>query len=265
MVRTAIQLFTLKDVDEPVWRLIDRVGESTFDGVELYGANVDDLDDADLERAKMALDEADLSVAGCHFRAEEIEDEFDDIVHVCDALEIPNLVVPTYDGDAFSSVDGIEAAADRLGTIAADLAEHDVDLLYHNHTFEFDEVETDDGSQVAFEAFVDRADGRFGFEPDVGLASRAGYDPIDLLEYTAGQAPLVHLTDTVPEDDYLLHADVGEGAVDLDACVRAAGDTGAEWLVCENGRTDDGLASLKHGSETFADFRARLESSPRSR
>ena len=257
MVRTAIQLFTLKDIDEPVWELIDRVGETTFDGVELYKANVDGLEDADLERAKTALEDADLSVAGCHFRAGELEAEFDDVVRICGALDISRVVVPTYDGDAFSSIEGIEAAADRLGAIAADLAEHDVDLLYHNHTFEFDEVEMADGSQVAFEAFVDRADGRFGFEPDVGLASRAGYDPIDLLEYTANQAPLVHLTDTVPEDDYLLHADVGEGAVDVEACASAAADNGAEWLVCENGRTDDGLASLDHGSEAFADFRAR--------
>jgi len=173
--------------------------------------------------------------------------------------------VPTYDGEAFESVDGIEAAADRLGTIATDLAAYEINLLYHNHTFEFDEVETDNGRKIAFEVFVDRADGRFGFEPDVGLAFRTGYDPVDLLELTAGQAPVVHLTDTIPDDDHRLHADVGTGSVDVSACAGAAAEYGAEWLVCENGRTDDPLASLEHGSEAFAEFRDETETRTETR
>ncbi|MFC4986741.1 sugar phosphate isomerase/epimerase [Saliphagus infecundisoli] len=106
-----------------------------------------------------------------------------------------------------------------------------------------------------FEWFVEFVNGRFGFEPDVGLAAHAGYDPLDLLAVVSEDAPVVHLTDTVPGDDDGLHADVGEGVVDVETCAKAAVRNGAEWLVCENGRADDGLASLTHGSEAFADLR----------
>ena len=36
MVRTAIQLYTLRNVNEPVPEVVARVGETSFDGVELY-------------------------------------------------------------------------------------------------------------------------------------------------------------------------------------------------------------------------------------
>ncbi|WP_312907862.1 hypothetical protein [Natronosalvus caseinilyticus] len=74
-----------------------------------------------------------------------------------------------------------------------------------------------------------------------------------------GKAPLVHLTDTVPGDESLLHVDVGDGVVNVDACASAAASVGTEWLICENGLTEKPLASLARGSATFADRCARAE------
>lgn len=255
MVRIAIQLFTLRDLNEPVPDTVARVGGTEFDGVELYGAHLDAFADGGaLGRTAAALSEAGLAVAATHARVERIEDEFDDVVAACEAVGCSTVVVPTYDAEAFEFREGIEAAADRLARLAADLGEHGVDLLYHNHTFEFGDV----GGDVAFELFVEHADGRFGFQPDVGLAAHAGYDPLELLALVAGWAPVVHLTDSVPDDPEALHADVGTGVVDVEACARAAVGNGAEWLVCENGRTDDALASLEGGSEAFADLKERV-------
>ncbi|WP_114578734.1 sugar phosphate isomerase/epimerase [Saliphagus sp. LR7] len=252
MVRTAIQLFTLRDVGCSLPDIIGRVGGTAFDGVEFYDAHFDDLaDPGTADRTRETLAEAGLSVAGAHVGIDRLESSFDEVVSTCERVGCSTLVIPSYDGEAFSTVNGIEEAADRIAGLAADLAEHDVDLLYHNHTFEFVEVE----GSVAFERFVEFADGRFGFEPDVGLAAHADYDPLELLAVVGEDAPVVHLTDTVPGDDDGLHADVGKGVVDAEACAEAAVRNGAEWLVCENGRTDDGRASLAHGSEAFADLR----------
>lgn len=260
MVRTAVQLYTLRDLEEPVWESVSRVGETTFDGVEFYAAHFDAFEDEEaLERTADALEDADLSVAGAHLGVDRIEEAFDDVVAVCEAVGVPTLVVPTYESDAFTSVEGIEAAADRLADLAADLAAHDMDLLYHNHTFEFVDVEVDGERETAFEVFVDRADDRFGFEPDVGLASHAGYDPLALLSVVSDRAPVVHVTDADPEDPDALHADVGAGSVDVDACVDAARANGAEWLVCENGVTSEPLDSLACSSGAFADFKGRAE------
>ncbi|WP_121744861.1 sugar phosphate isomerase/epimerase family protein [Natronorubrum halophilum] len=254
MLRTAIQLFTLKDVDESTPELIARVGETEFEGVEFYDAHFDEFYDGAVSRTRDALEDAGLAVAGAHVDIDRLETELDDLVGHCLAVGCSTLVVPTYEPEAFATVEGIESAADRIGDAAAELAEYDIDLLYHNHTFEFADVD----GRVAFERFVDRADGRFGFEPDVGLAKHAGYDPLALLEAVDGQAPVVHLTDSIPSDPAALHADVGKGAVNIEACTSATAAAGTEWFVCENGRTDDGLKSLEYGSAVFADVRDRV-------
>jgi sugar phosphate isomerase/epimerase len=258
MVRTAVQLYTLKDLDEPVWKVISRVGQTTFDGVEFYAGHFDAFqNEGVLEHTVDALDKADLGVTGAHLGVDRIESSFEDVVTNCETVGISRLIVPTYDATEFTSATSIEAAADRLAALANNLAEHDIELLYHNHTFEFTEIEVDNNTEVAFERFVAHADGRFGFEPDIGLATHAGYDPLALLSLVSERAPVVHVTDTVPDDPDALHADVGTGVIDLGPCIDAALTNGAEWLVCENGVTDDALGSLEHGSEVFANYRTR--------
>jgi len=256
MVRTAIQLYTLRDIDEPLPDVVRRVGETSFDGVELYDGTVDALADRSLrDRTADALTDADLSVPAAHVNLERLESDPDEVLDVCRALDCPRVVVPSYDPDEFASVGGVDRAADRIAALADDYADDGVAVLYHNHTFEFDEV---DGT-VAFERFVDRAAGRFAFEPDVGLAAHAGYDPLDLIASVDGAAPVVHLTDSDPSDPDALHADPGEGSVDLAACADAAVDAGAEWIVCENGVSIDQARTLERGSEAFADLAAGTE------
>ena len=255
MVKTAIQLYTLRHFDESVPETITRVGETEFDGVEFWAAHLEAFEDeAVIEETAAALDEAGLEVAGWHLGADTIEEEFDELVEICAAVGCSTLVVPTYDSEEFQTREGAEGAADRLAGLAADLDVYGIDLLYHNHTFEFGEVE----GGVAFEAFVEAADGRFGFEPDVGLATHAGYDAADLLDLVGDREPVVHLTDSNPDDPDALHANVGTGAVDVDTCAEKAVENGAEWLVCENGVTEDSLEALEHGSVAFAELRDEL-------
>jgi sugar phosphate isomerase/epimerase len=260
MVRTAIQLYTLRELEEPVWDVVSRVGSTTFDGVEFYDAHFDAFkNESALKRTRTALETADLSVAGAHLSVDRIESSFEEVIEICSMLDISTLVVPSYDREAFASVTALEAAVERLADLAAALASHDVELLYHNHSFEFADLKVKGESRTAFEVFVDRTNGRFGFEPDLGLATRAGCDPLELLSLVSNQTPVAHITDTVPDDPDRLHADVGAGVVNWRECTEAAREHGAEWIICENGVTADGLASLEHGSEAFAGFRSEPE------
>ncbi|WP_435320900.1 sugar phosphate isomerase/epimerase family protein [Haloarchaeobius sp. TZWSO28] len=255
MVQTAIQLHTLRDIDESLPDLLSRVGETNFDGVELYDSQFDALrDDAVRERTREALDATGLVVAGAHVGVERIERDTEFLVETCRTLGCSRVVVPTYDGDAFTDRAGIEGVADHLSELAD--AVEGLELLYHNHTFEFGDI---DGT-VAFEVFVDAADDRFGFEPDVGLATHAGYDALTLLDVVGNRAPIAHLTDSNPDDPDAVHADPGTGVIDLEAAAEAAVQNGAEWLVCENGRSKDPQTTLARGSEVFESLREHVES-----
>jgi sugar phosphate isomerase/epimerase len=250
MAEIGIQLFTLRDLHERPSELIQRVADTDFRGVELYDPQFDTIAADDGDSCRNTLDKTGIEVIGGHVRIERLEDELEETLSTCRTLDVGRLVIPTYEQTAFASKEGIEAAATRLATLSDELAAEGVELLYHNHTFEFDAVD----GRPAIESFVEDGDGSFGFEPDTGLARHAGYDPLALLEHVGDNAPLVHLTDTKLDGDETLHVDPGRGIVDLEACVDLAHRNSAEWLVYENGRTETPVESLEYSAERFAAF-----------
>jgi sugar phosphate isomerase/epimerase len=250
MVRTAIQLHTLRSIDESLPDLVSRVGETTFDGIELWDQQFDYLAaETARERTAASVTEAGLEVPGAHVSVERIESDPELVAEICDSLNCSRVVVPTYDGDAFTDRASIEATADHLADLAASVGE--CELLYHNHDFEFGDVD----GEAAIEILATSAEGRFEFEPDVGLATHTGYDASELLSVVNGHAPLVHLTDSDPTNPESGHADPGDGVVDLEQLAGQAVDNGADWLVCENGGSTDPVRTLERGSDTFERLR----------
>lgn len=243
-MRTAIQLYTLRDLDEPLADRIERVADVGYEGVEFAGLYGNDPADV-----AETLDETGLDAVAAHLGADDIEAEYDDLLAAYGELDCDRFVVPSYDHEAFESREGVAEAADRLDSLAERLADDGVDLCYHNHVFEFAEI---DGT-TGFDAFVEET-AEVDLELDVGLATHAGADAVDLLERYADRIELVHVTDTVPGDDDHLHIDLGEGEVPLQECIDAARDTASDWLIYENGRTDHPARSAADDYETLRKY-----------
>ena len=120
-------------------------------------------------------------------------------------------------------------------------------LLYHNHDFEFEKYE----GRYALEHLLDSAPSA-GLEFDLGWAYKAGVDPLPLLEKYSGRVPRVHVKDRAPEGENTDQdgwADVGHGVMDYKTLLKAAKDAGAEWFVVEHDLPADPAASIKRSFE----------------
>ncbi|MFB6075290.1 MAG: sugar phosphate isomerase/epimerase family protein [Haloarculaceae archaeon] len=242
MARRAIQLYTLREMDVPFTDLLEMVADAGFEGVE-YAYRVPEADPAEV-RATLA--ETGLEVPSAHVPIEEMEEDLAATVERYRDLEAERLVVPAVDEEHFESVDAVEALADRLDGLAADLAEHDFPLLYHSHHFEFTDLEGTSGYERLVEA-TETVD----FELDVGLARYAGADPAALVEQYGGRIDLLHCTDTDLDFEEMAHARFGTGPVDYEAVFDAAEAAGIEWYIYENGSQDDPEAELEYAREAF--------------
>jgi len=221
MARTAVQLYSLREVDRPLPELIERVAEAGFDGVEFAYR----VYDADADAVRAALDRTGTTAAGAHVPVERLEDErFEETVGQFESFGARTLTVPGIDDNYFTP-DRIEAAVDRLDPIGADLAARDVALCYHNHAGEFDDV----GGRTALEAFFGAAE-HVRPQVDVGTARIAGVDPAALIR-RLGDVPQLHIKDVALETGSSVP--IGDGAVGLEACVEAFHDVDGEWLVYE--------------------------------
>jgi sugar phosphate isomerase/epimerase len=249
MPKTAINLYSVRELDDSTTEILERVADAGYDGVQFAG-EYSPLHDDPAEIADI-LDVLGLEATPPHVGIEVLETEYDAVRDAYALLSVDGAVVPWLDPDHFESAAAVDETAARLDDLAADLAAEEWVLFYHNHDHEY----TDLDEETAFERFISATD--VGIELDVGWALAAGDDPAERLRELEGRVRTVHMKDmdvtgTDPE-----FAEIGEGDVDMGACAGAAEDAGAEWLVYEHDDPDDSAASLEHGAVFLDDLLQR--------
>lgn len=241
MTRPAIQLYTLRNVDRPFTEVLELVADAGFEGVEFAYR----VTEADPEDVVATLEETGLEVAGAHVGIEDLEDDFEETVAFYDGLGVENVVIPWLDAEHFESYEAIEAAAERLAAIEADLEEYGKTLHYHNHDQEY----TDLDGETGYDAFVDATD--CYMELDLGLALYAGDDVVERLHSLGERSKLVHLKDyDVAAGET---APVGEGDLDLAGIADAVAENDSDWLIYEY-EGDDPIATLERAADRTSDL-----------
>ncbi len=152
----------------------------------------------------------------------------------------------------------LEAAIDfakQADDYACQLKEHGIDLYYHNHHFEF----ARHGGKFLMDIIKENTK-HLGFELDIHWIHRGGMDPVKFINQYAGRIRLLHLKDyrighmAMPEDvdfntkegmmkaygamnNIVEFAEVGEGTLDIPACIEAGLAGGSEYFLVEQDMT----------------------------
>lgn len=242
MTRTAIQLYTLRNLEEPLPETLERIAETDFDGVELAFSAAD----VDLDAVSATLDRTGIKIAGALVSRRQLEESLAETITMAEQLDYDTIGLSWLDEEHFATAEAVEQTAELLTSFGNRLSEHNIQFLYHNHDQEFVDV----GSRKAYDLLVDAVGPSVSFELDVGWAAAGGHDPVELLERLDGRAPLVHLKDT--DTARRVPVEIGNGDIDMEACAHAAREAGAEWLVYEHDFPDFPVRSLHHGAETLS-------------
>ena len=240
----AINLYSVRALDEPLFKTIDRVADAGYDGVQFSGG----LDSNDPADVRDRLDDHGLDAVGPHVGVGELESDPDATAGTYRDLGTSALVVPYLDPDAFESRETVEATADRLSKVAEDFDSRGFDLHYHNHDHEFVALD----GRTAFERLFDAAPG-LGAEIDVGWVATAGHDPEALLREYGDRLSLVHMKDMHTSEGAF--AEIGEGDVDMAACADAAHDVDADWLIYEHDDPENPVESIETGASFLGSLR----------
>ena len=241
-MRTAVQLYTLRALDEPLDRTLERVADAGFAGVEFAGLP----DDTDPAAVAGTLDALDLGVAGAHVPYGDLDADPDDIVGAHRVLGVETLVVPFLDRSRFADREAVAATARDLDALAAAVGERGFALAYHTHDHEFAPL---DGER-AFDRLL--AESSVAIELDAGWALAAGSDPVALLDAYGDRIDLLHLKDVALDADDPRGGrptDLGEGDLDATGLLDAARAADAEWVVFEHDDPADPAASLARAGE----------------
>jgi sugar phosphate isomerase/epimerase len=238
LMQTAIQFYTLRSLDEPLDRTLDRVAETNLDGVEFgVGDATSSTGTAD------KLDKNDLQLANLMAGTDNLKDPESELLDVCDSFDCDTVVLGYLDASYFESAERVKETASMLSEFARTLDEYGLNFLYHNHDHEFAEV----GGRTAFDILLESVDERVGFELDLGWIGTGGDDPYARLNSLGARVSSVHVKDMHFETGEF--ASLGEGDLNLDKAVRTARDQDVEWIIYENDDPDDPVTELEDSTE----------------
>jgi sugar phosphate isomerase/epimerase len=246
MAQTAINLYSVRELDEPMLDILDRVADAGYDGVQFSGG----LRDASPDEVKEKLEETGLEPTGAHVGIDDLEHDLESTREIYqETLGCDSAVVPYLSADHFGTVEAVEHTAGRLTSLGHRLSSADWALHYHNHAHEFIELEADERGRNGFERFIDSSN-KVGIELDVGWVLYGGEDPVELIEAYGDRMDLIHMKDVdvdAERDDCF--REIGDGDVDMQACADAAREAGASWLIYEHDAPEDPAATIDAGAE----------------
>lgn len=246
-MRTAINLFTVREIDEPLSRVLERVADAGFDGVEF----IHRLPESNTDDVVATLEETGLEAPAAHVAPftdlDGAPDAFDAAAADYEAVGCDYLAFSIGDGYATTDAE-IREAATKLDALAERVEARGFELLYHNHHWEFESL---DGAS-RYDRLLEATDDRVGVELDVGWAAAGGADPVALIDRLGERLRVLHAKDA--DVDAAESVEVGDGDVDLEACVRAAAEAGVEWVVYEHDEPTDPRASISTGASFLSRF-----------
>ena len=235
-----------------------------YDGVEFagfYGHSA--------EEVKAMLEKHGLKAISSHVAMNLIEADMFGVISYHKTIGCEYIAVPYLDDKTRPGAPGFAHALKVIYQFARLLKEAGMQLLYHNHDFEFVTLSGMYGLDFLYEAVPAEL---LQTELDVCWVKYAGENPADYIRKYAGRCPVVHLKDFVGRKEEgstpyaLIGIDENEkkdtqafefrpfgyGSQNVEEVVTAGVESGAKWFVIEQdmsiGRTPLEAAEMSIGT-----------------
>jgi sugar phosphate isomerase/epimerase len=218
----ALQLYSLREQAKKdfvgVLKAVAEMGYVAVEPAGLYGMKPVEV--------RKVLDDLELVCCSTHGGL-PTRDTINARVDECAELGT-DLIISGLGPKDFQTPEAIKVSLDRL-TEAADLAaEAGMKFGYHNHWWEFDQVD----GKVPYEIILGKVPKMFS-QLDIYWAANFGtVDVPAVLRKHAKRVPLLHVKDG-PLVKGAPHTAVGAGKMDVPAVVQAADEKVLKWLVVE--------------------------------
>ncbi len=121
----------------------------------------------------------------------------------------------------------VSQAIDILGKSGEQAKKAGITLCYHNHTHEFESVD----GKMPYEQLLTISPDILKMELDLGWATVAGQDPVELFKKNPGRFPLWHVKDIIMAQK--MPTEIGNGTVDFKRIFAASSVAGMQYFFVE--------------------------------
>ena len=234
----ALQLYTVRRLAaDDLPGTLRAVAEAGYRAVELAG-----LPQTPPAELASLLEENGLHAIASHEGMQALRANPTLVADRLTALGCPRLIVPSMPDADRRTADDVRRFAAELGAFAETFAERGIRIGYHNHSFEFEEL---DGAAL-WETLLDELPPEVEIELDVLWASVGGRDPVSEILAAGDRVRLLHLKDRAAGAE-VRDAPPGQGTLAMQEIVDAGRDVGVEWYIVEQDEPQDPLTDIASG------------------
>jgi sugar phosphate isomerase/epimerase len=253
----ALQMYSVRDVmEKDFFGAFAQVKAMGYAGVEFAGYYGHTAAEVKKEITKLGL-----VAVSAHVALAALAEDTAGVIAFHKELGVRYLAVPYLDEDRRPGTPKWAETVAMIRTIGEAFHKAGIQLLYHNHDFEFVKI----GGEYALDALYKAVPMPYlATQLDTCWIRVAGVDPADYLRKYKGRSPVVHLKDftagagaagkplyaLIDKEGKETRVDVvdksafdfrplGMGQQDMPSILKAAVDAGAEWVVVEQDRSTE--------------------------
>lgn len=252
--KIGLQLYTLRKLinSKNVHEVLAKVASIGYKELEIPGFTVKDkIWGIEPKALKAILKANKLTAISAHVAFENFltgkdELEFRICCEAAGILDHRYLVVAWLPDQYRKTADDYKLIAAKLSKAATIANQYGLQLAYHNHDFEFTELEKD---QRGYDILLNNTDAKLvPMELDLYWALKAGVDPLVLFEQHPGRFPLWHVKDM----DRITggFTEVGSGSIDFQKIFLQTQQAGLKHFFIEQDEVKkDAFESVKESYE----------------
>jgi sugar phosphate isomerase/epimerase len=246
-----IQLYTLRElVGKDPKGVIQNIAAAGYKEVEMFGLGADNkfFGLTTGEFAQLLKHNGLNSPSGHYTPAKFLfnngdGDDVKNICSVCHALGSKYFIIPWLAPEQRKNIEQYKALAERINKAAAICKNEGLQMAYHNHDFEFENM----NGETGYDILMNNTDKNLvKFEMDIYWVVRAGKDPVELFKKQPGRFHLWHVKD-MNKADKTQNTEVGNGSVDFKTIFANAKLAGVKHYMMEqeNNYKPDFYGSIK--------------------
>ena len=255
----AVQLYSVRnEMERDFYGTVAKMKEFGYDGVEFAG-----LFGQEPGRIKEFCSETGIVPISAHVPYYDMLADPAKVLADYAEIGCKYVAVPYLTEECRPGTDGFASTIEGIRKIAAAAKEAGIQLLYHNHDFEFVRIDGEYALDILYSSIG--AD-LLKTEIDTCWVNVGGEDPADYILKYSGRSPVVHLKDFVmkgkaggklyqligiddsgeeEDEDSFSFMPVGYGCQDMPAILSACEKAGAEWVVVEQDNPAKGATELE--------------------
>jgi sugar phosphate isomerase/epimerase len=234
-----LQLYTIRSVMETDFRgAMEQVAKIGYDEVEFAGYY-----DRTPDEIGALLDELGLAAPATHVPLQRIRKAPDEVIQTAKTIGHQYVVCPYLAESERTSLDDYRQRAKGFSAFGERCTEAGVQFAYHNHDFEFTEM---DGT-LPYDVLLSETDPEHvKMELDLYWIVEAGYDPLTYIEKNPARYPLCHVKDRGPDGGMV---SVGAGTIDFASIFRKAQ---FEHYFVEHDNPENPMQSIETSHRTLS-------------